>query len=132
MAAYEEVVERVPEADVAVNNLAMLIANRQADDPARLARARELTERFAESEQAVLVDTAGWLQYRSGNYDRAVELLEQAAALGLDSAEHRYHRGMAYLKLDRSDEGRALLAKALEADPAFAGSDEARTALEAP
>jgi Flp pilus assembly protein TadD len=130
-AAYEEVLTKVPTAAVAANNLAMLIANRGTDDPARMARARALTEPFAESAQAGLVDTAGWVQYRSGNYGRAVELLEKAASLGVQSPEHQFHLGMAYLKVGRVDEGKALIAKAVEAGPAaFPGIDEARAILE--
>jgi Flp pilus assembly protein TadD len=130
MAAYEEVLARAPGAAVSANNLAMLIANRQADDPARLARAREITEQFEESEQPVLIDTAGWVQYRSGNYGRSVELLEKAAGLGLEAPEHEYHLGMAYLKVGRIDEGRALLAQAIDSGTDFPGIEEARAALQ--
>lgn len=130
MAAYEEVLERSPGAAVSANNLAMLIANQQADDPARLALAREVTEPFEESEQPVLLDTAGWVLYRSGNYGRSVELLEKAAALGLDSPEHEYHLGMAYLKVGRIDEGRRLLAQAIDSGTEFPGIEEARAALQ--
>jgi tetratricopeptide (TPR) repeat protein len=115
---------------VAANNLAMLIVDRQADDPDRLAYARELTEPFIESEQPVLLDTAGWVQYRSGNVGRSVELLEQASELGLDSPEHAYHLGMAYLAVDRIEEGQALLREAVDSETAFPGLEEARAALD--
>lgn len=130
IAAYEEVLQSAPGAMVSANNLAMLIANRQADEPERVARARQLAAAFEDSEQPVLLDTAGWVHYRSGNYGRSVDLLEKAAALGLQSSEHQYHLGMAYLKVGRVREGQALLIQALESGTAFPGIEEARAALE--
>ncbi len=132
IAAYEDVLKRNPELDVAANNLAMLLADRRAADAASLARARELMAPFESSEQAAFLDTAGWVQYRSGNYQRAVDLLEKATNLGDATPEHQYHLGMAYLKLGRIAEGKSLLSSALDANHPFSGLDEARAVLATP
>ena len=128
--AYREVLERFADAAVAANNLAMLIADRYPDDAAQLGYARELTEDFAASEQPLLLDTAGWVQYRSGNHARAVELLERATSSGEPTPEQAYHLGMAYLAMDRAEEGRRLLEEALASGQDFAGAEEARGALQ--
>ncbi|MGB5830508.1 MAG: tetratricopeptide repeat protein, partial [Thiohalocapsa sp.] len=128
---YEEVIERFPQADLAANNLAMLLVARGADNPEDLARALTLTERLASSDQAAFLDTAGWVQYLSGNYDGAVSLLEKARDSADPTPERQYHLGMAYLKVGRTDEGKRLLASAVEAGTAFQGVDEARAVLEA-
>jgi Flp pilus assembly protein TadD len=128
--AYEEVVERFPTADVAANNLAMLLVRRGADNPDNVARARALTERLAVSNQAAFLDTAGWVRYLSGNYDGAVSLLEKARDIADPTPERKYHLGMAYLKVGRADEGKRLLASAVESGSPFPGLDEARAALD--
>ena len=129
--AYEDVLQRYPGTDAAANNLAMLIADHRMNDPAALGRARELTARFECSEQAAFLDTAGWVQYRSGNFDQAAAMLEKALQLEDPTPERQYHLGMAYLGLGRTDEGRALLTSAVGADQPFAGIEEARAALQA-
>ena len=129
VAAYEEVIDRFPTADVAANNLAMLLIER-GGNPDDLARARALTERLASSDQAAFLDTAGWVQYLSGNYDGAVSLLEKARELADPTPERQYHLGMAYLKVGRTDEGKRLLTSAVESGQSFSGVDEARAALE--
>ena len=108
----------------------MLLIERGADNADDLARARALTERLATSDQAAFLDTAGWVQYLSGNYDGAVSLLEKARDLADPTPERQYHLGMAYLKVGRTDEGKRLLTSAVEAEEAFSGVDEARAALE--
>lgn len=129
IAAYEEVLQGDANAEAAANNLAMLLADRRYHDPASLERARELTKRFESSEQAVYLDTAGWVQYRSGNYERAAELLSRAMDRAEVDPERQYHLGMTYLKLGRTEEARKLLAAALDSQKPFEGLEEARAAL---
>jgi len=132
IAAYEEVLKTHPGAESAANNLAMIIADHRAEDPADLARARELVAQFEGSERAAFLDTAGWVQYRSGNYERAAELLKKAIGLEEATPERQFHLGMAYLKSGRAEEGKALLTSAVESGRPFAGIEEARAALQAP
>jgi pentatricopeptide repeat protein len=116
--------------DAAANNLAMLLVTHRADDPQRLARAAELAERLEKSERPSFLDTAGWVQFKNGNYDRAVALLEQASDIGEPGPELRYHLGMAYLKQGRVDEAKQQLALAVAGPQRFPGLEEARAALE--
>ena len=128
--AYEEVVERFPTADVAANNLAMLLVGRGPDNPDGLARARALTERLALSDQPAFLDTAGWVQYLSGDYEGAVGLMEKARGIADPTPQRQYHLGMAYLKVGRTDDGKRLLASAVESGATFPGMDEARAIIE--
>ncbi len=130
MGLYEEVLERFPSADIAANNLTMLLVERGADNPGDLARARALTERLASSDQAAFLDTAGWVRYLSGNYDGAVSLMEKARDIVEPTPGRQYHLGMAYLKVGRTEEGKRLLASAVEAGSPFQGIDEARAMLD--
>jgi tetratricopeptide (TPR) repeat protein len=132
VAAYEEVIQRSPANDAAENNLAMLLADHRFKDPDSLGRARELTARFETSERAAYLDTAGWVRYRSGDYQQAVELLEKAIELEGATPEREYHLGMAYLKTGRFDEGKALVTSAIESGNSFTGIEDARAVLELP
>jgi len=127
--AYEAVLAANPNADAAANNLAMLLANHRADDTESLARARTLVQRFEGSEQTPFLDTLGWVYYRSGDYQRAAEVLEQVQATGETTPERQFHLGMAYLKLGKADDAKPLLAAAVGAEQPFPGIEEARAAL---
>ena len=132
MAAYEELLQQSPENDAAANNIAMLIADHRASDQAALRRAREIAARFETSDRAAFLDTAGWVRYRSGDYEQAASLLEKALDLEEATPERQYHLGMVYLAMGRLDEGKALLETAVGAGEPFAGIEDARAALEAP
>ena len=132
MAAYEEVLQQSPANDAAANNIAMLIADHRASDQAAMRRALEIAARFETSDRAAFLDTAGWVRYRSGDYEQAASLLEKAMGLEEATPERQYHLGMVYLAMGRLDEGKALLAAAVGAGEPFAGIEDARAALEAP
>jgi tetratricopeptide (TPR) repeat protein len=134
---YEEVVRISPDADVAANNLAALIADHD-QAPDRLQYALELTERLRQSQNPIYIDTVGWVNYRVGNIPEAVSLLERAVStaskisqLQAQLPQLRYHLGMAYLRADQIDDARRELQAAVEggAQRDFIGLDEARATL---
>ena len=127
---YEEVLQRNPQADAAVNNLAMLLVDHRANQPESLSRALELVQRFEGSEQPAYLDTLGWVQFKNGRLEQAVRNLEAAMEKIGQSPEFQYHLGMAYLEHGRMDEAKKQLSGALEADQPFPGKDDARRALE--
>ncbi len=128
--AYENLLVTNPNADAVANNLAVLLANHRADEPADLSRALGLAQRFAGSEQSAFLDTLGWVYYRVGEYQQAAEILEKVQASGETTPERQYHLGMAYLKLGRVDEAKTLLTAAVATDQTYTGLDEAKAALE--
>ena len=131
IAAYEEVLKTNPQAEAVINNLAMLLVNHRRDDPEALIRARELTLGFADSDQWVLLDTLGWVQFRSGEVETALATLERAAAM-VDPlpAEMLYHLGLVKAGLGRVEEARQALSQALESGETFPGIEEARETFE--
>lgn len=116
--AYENAIKKSPTAVVVKNNLAILLADQFAD-PASLARAAELTADFADSNNPVLIDTAGWVLYKQGKIDDAIPLLEQAINLGADAPEYHYHLGMAY-----ADEKKNALARQHLRSAVVAGAEK--------
>ena len=129
--AYDALLAANPNADWAANNLAMLLANHRADEPASLDRALTLAQRFADSEQPAFLDTLGWVHYRTGDYARALALMEQARAAGEPTPQRQFHLGMTYLKLGRPADAKPLLSAAASAQQPFDGLDEAKAALDA-
>jgi len=58
----------------------------------------------ANPRSGAMVDSLGWGYYRLGQYDRAVELLEEAVELEAGDPEVNNHLGDAYWQVGREDE----------------------------
>lgn len=127
--AYEAVLRLQPRNLVAANNLAALIADAWPQDRQLLERARRLSESFRNRDDAILLDTLGWVQFRLGNSDDAVPLLERAVALLPKHPQIRYHLGMAYRAKGDAVRARSELKFAVEANTLFRGSTEAERIL---
>jgi uncharacterized protein (TIGR02996 family) len=128
IARYEELVAKRRGFEAAENNLAMLLVTYRKDQKS-LDRARELTEQFANSPNAALLDTHGWVLYRRGQYAEALAVLERASRIAPQALVVRFHLGMAQLKSGQSVQARENLQAALQSKSVFAGADEARAAL---
>jgi tetratricopeptide (TPR) repeat protein len=76
--AYEAVLKQQPHNVIVANNLAALIADAWPTDKARLEQARRLAEAFRNTLDPFLLDTLGWVQYRLGNLDDAIGILERS------------------------------------------------------
>lgn len=130
IAQYEEVLKVNPNAVVVKNNLASLLLDK-GDDPAVIQRAADLASDLAASDNPAFLDTAGWAQYKLGNYAQAVSLLAAAVENGGKGAVFHYHLGMAYLKSNLPAQAKEELMLALEnKDVDFPGKDEAEAALQ--
>ncbi len=107
---YDEVLKRVPGNPVTLNNYAYLLA--EANE--RLEEAEAMANRAlaAEPNNPVYLDTLGWIYYRQGRYQQAVQVLEKAVEDAPQEPELRYHLGMAYWRRGRLPEARVELRKA--------------------
>ena len=128
IAKYEELVAKRRGMEAAENNLAMLLITYRKDQKS-LDRARELTEQFAHSPNAALLDTHGWVLYRRGQYAEALAVLERANQIAPQAHVVRFHLGMAQLKSGQNAQARENLQAALQSKSVFAGAEEARAAL---
>lgn len=114
--------------ELAANNLAMLLVTYRRDRDS-LERARALTSDFVTSQNASLLDTYGWVRFRSADYAAALSALQRAAALAPHSQIIRFHLGMTELSLGESARAREDLEAALAGSASFTGADEARATL---
>ena len=100
---YEDLYAANSNSAVVANNLASLIASYREDD-ASLQRAYTIARRLRGTDIPQFQDTYGWIAYRMGNYDEALEYLEPAAkALAADPTV-QYHLAATYAALERNAE----------------------------
>lgn len=127
-AAYERVLGRSPKFPPAVRQLALLYADRFAND----AKAFELGSlaRDADPQDEVLAAALGKVLSRRGDHENAIRLLNQAArSQGSDPALH-YYLGLAYRGSKQALEGRKAFEKAIELAPQGPLAPEAKRYLE--
>jgi tetratricopeptide (TPR) repeat protein len=126
---YEAALRRNPKADIASNNLAMLLVTYKKD-PASLERAKELSARFASSNNPSFLDTYGWVLYKRGDAAAAVPVLQTALAKATDSPVSLYHLGMAEALAGQPEAARDNLARSLQSGKKFSGMEEAKATLD--
>ena len=128
---YEELYARNTATSVIANNLASLLST-QREDAESLDRAARIARRLRGTEFPPYQDTYGWIQFRLGNYEAALEYLRPAARGLPDDPLVQYHLGRTYAALERPDEAIRQLERAIElarADPRPA-FDDARALLQ--
>jgi tetratricopeptide (TPR) repeat protein len=125
-AGYEAILAKWPDDMVAANNLAALIADQFSSDPAQLGRARQLAEKFRNSDQPELLDTLGWVLVRQGNFDDATILLEKAASLAPSNQQIQFHYAVALKSKGLTAKAKEAFDKALAGSPTYRGVEEAR------
>jgi tetratricopeptide (TPR) repeat protein len=119
---YEMMYERAPNQPVIANNLASLMSTYR-EDAESLERAYRIARRLRGSDFAPFQDTYGWIAYRQGDYEEALEHLEPAAAALAEDPLVQFHLGMTYAALERNEEALTQLRRAVE----LAGPEDERT-----
>ena len=127
IATYERMLEVAPDNALATNNLAALLADHRTDKES-LKRARELAEKFRGTGQPMFLDTLGWVYYRLGEYDKAVEVLKGVVEKAPKAGIFHYHLGMAYAGAGDKAAAREHLSKAVELG-GFPELEDAKKAL---
>jgi tetratricopeptide (TPR) repeat protein len=122
---YEQQITSHPDNVIVVNNLAALLADHRTDE-ASLRKAKEISGMLAASTQPALLDTLGWVHYRLGEYDQAVEVLSGVVEKAPDVPVFRYHLGMAYYKQGDNSAAKNILSEAVAEDMTYDGVEEAR------
>jgi len=113
---------------IARNNVSVLYADHRPTEE-NLRRAISLMRGYANSKEAALLDTLGWVYYKLDDVDQAVRYLEAAVEAGLDDPTLEYHLGMAYIKAGEAQAARKSLERALSENSDHEWRVEAQTAL---
>jgi len=128
IAAYRQMIEDGQDGEAVINNLAMLLTTKS--DAASLDAAKNYSEKLAQSENPLFLDTAGWVRLKRGEYEAALPILKRAVELAPKHSQIRYHLGFAYFKNNQMQEAKDNLVLALEGNNPFDGRDEAQRVLQ--
>jgi tetratricopeptide (TPR) repeat protein len=109
---YEKMLKDQPGSLIVANNLASLLTDQRSDQASR-ERAMVVAAPLAKSQVPQFKDTLGWLYYQRGDYQNAVQLLEEAAAALPNNAWVKYHLGVTYAATGANDKASDQLQKAL-------------------
>ncbi|MBR5162137.1 MAG: tetratricopeptide repeat protein, partial [Thermoguttaceae bacterium] len=107
----EQVLDEFPGSLVAMNSLAYM----QAEQNVNLHRAEKMSRRTVEEEpdNAAYLDTLGWIEYRLGKYDEAVDLIKRSLEDLKDSIVYD-HLGDVYAAKNDMENAKSAWEKALE------------------
>jgi tetratricopeptide (TPR) repeat protein len=136
-ALYEKVLAARSDLYGAKNDLAWILAEEGTDLERALSLAQEAQQ--AEPESAEIADTVGYVYFKKGLYDPALEQFKYAVELSgrssndvqVERPEYHYHMGLALKALGRNDEAAPAFERALKLDDKFVNADDARRQLEA-
>ena len=128
MALYNGILVKNPNSIFAANNLALLLVKYKTD-ASSLSRAQKLADQLAVSSLANIIDTRGWVKFKSGDYHAAESLLQQAVDKSPNAPEFRYHLAMAQLRSGETGGAQQNLETALGQARPFDGINDARTTL---
>jgi tetratricopeptide (TPR) repeat protein len=124
---YRAALEADPKFAPAANNLAYLLADNEDKLDEALKYARIAKEKMP-GEPSVM-DTLGWIYYKKGLYDSAIQEFSDSLEKLPENATVQYHMGAALFKIGQKVSARTHLEKALALDANFDGADEARRML---
>ncbi|MEZ5329477.1 MAG: tetratricopeptide repeat protein [Verrucomicrobiales bacterium] len=125
--SYERATVINPNMAAPLNNLAWLYSE-QLNEPEKAFEAAQKA-RTLQPEEGAIADTLGWIIYKSGDFPRALPLIQEAASKLPDNSEVQHHLGMASYRMGQIDQARAALEKAVASATAFPGKEEARAQL---
>lgn len=123
---YEALRAQQPNEVSVLNNLANVLL-RLNDLPAAQAAADAALALAPQN--AVIIDTAGWVALKNNQVDRAVQLLRDARLRDPENPEIRFHLASALVKAGRTAEGKAEVQAAVRSRHAFEGRGDAEALL---
>lgn len=125
--AYEKVLTIDPKSSLALNNLAVLYAEKFSE----LDKAVEAAQKARDllPNEPHVADTFGWILYKKGQYARAASLLEESADNLPEQAEIRYHLGVVQYALGDEEAARTSLNRAVELQASAPWVQEAKKKL---
>ncbi len=126
-AAYEQLLKLTPNSGDALNNYAHVLLALKDNAGAGKAAAAALA---AKPDAANVIGTAGWVAFKSGQSDRALQLLRDARLRDPSNADTRYYLAAALAGAGRKGEAREELSAALQGGAKFASAKDAQALLD--
>lgn len=111
---YEESITIRPDSQVAINNLASMLAENRTDQVS-LKRAYELATTLKDSKIPQFLDTYGWACYKVGQFAEAEAALKEVVKTMPDSPIYQYHLAKIYIAKNDKMLAKQALQKAIKA-----------------
>lgn len=125
---YRDLHQSQPDNLVVTNNLASLLSD-HGDGKGDLELAKNLSDKLLENKQPVFLDTIGWVNYKLGDYQKAITYLTQVVEKNPEVNVFNYHLGMAYKMSGNNAKAKIYLEKSIAGDKAFKEKELAQAAL---
>ncbi len=125
---YQDLYDINPNNLLIANNLASMLSN-YGDGSDDLKRAKSIAEKLAESNQPVFLDTIGWVYYKLGDHEKAIEYLLKTVEKQPDVNIFNYHLGMAYKLSGDKAKAKIYLEKSLSDKKPFKQMNNAKAVL---
>ena len=109
---YERALQTDPNYAVAIANMAWVDAQEGKDLDVALGRAQKA--KSLKPEDASISDVLAWVMYKKGNYAGAIPLFRDCVKRSPDSAQFRYHLGLALMAVGQKEAGKTQLEAALQ------------------
>jgi len=127
---YEDLYRQNPHSPAIRQRLASYMST-YLDDEINLAKAADIAEPLTNSNNAEMLDTAGWIAYQQNNFQKAQLILSKGKQLDAANPVLNYHLGMTYFKLGENKQAKECLEKAIENKQKLSWFDEAKATLKA-
>jgi len=121
---YEKILTEKPDSAKAINNLAMLLLQREGSGD--LDKASNLVETIKHIDNPNYQDTVGWIKFKRGEIDEALQFILVAANSAPKNAEINYHLAMIYHKRDELALAKKYLKIAFSTGKEFEGIERAK------
>ena len=119
---YEVAIKLRPDSAEALNNLAYLYTELNANNDKALSMAKRANQ--IEPNNASYLDTLGWAYYRNNDLDNALPYLQKANNLVPGQSEILLHIGRVYLEKNDFDKALAYVKEAYKANPTINDPDD--------
>lgn len=126
---YEKAYVKYADNIVLINNLATLLVEHRKDDKSMM-RAKELADKLMGLDQSIILDTVGWVYYKTGNYSEAAGILKSAVEKSPNEPVFNYHLGMALYGIGDKSASKVYLTRSLATNSNFHGREDAEVILE--
>lgn len=126
---YERAYEKDNNSVILANNLASLLSEYRNDESS-LKRAKVLADKLKNIDKPMILDTAGWVYYKVGDYAEAVNILKNVVEKSPEVAVFNYHFGMALYKTGDMVAAKSYLTRSLANNSSFTGKEDAEAHLQ--
>lgn len=127
MEVYKQIIQENPGNQVAANNYAALLLD--YGNASDIEKALEVAKRFEKLQQPAFQDTLAWAYAKSGNHQKAIDILMPIVEQASNAAVFRYHLGYALYHSGDKAAAKSHLEIAVDSEQDFPGKIEAEALL---